>query len=71
MAPKGFPKDWPYIDYLKVKDFGTMMPVDDDYFISPGLEDRLRPVIAQAARLNDFINFTVDEFEGSQPEDEE
>lgn len=63
MAPKGFPKDWPYIEYLKPKDFGTLMHVDDDFYSSPDLLERLRPIIAQIKRLNDFINYTVDEFE--------
>ena len=65
MAPKGFPKDWEYIEYLKPKDFGVMMPVDDEYLQAPDVIDRLRPVIAQIKRLNDFINYTVDEFESN------
>ncbi len=64
MAPKGFPKDWEHIDYLKVKDFGTLMPVADNYLTSTGLAERLRPAIAQMKRLNDFINYAIDDYEG-------
>lgn len=61
-APKGFPKEWPYIEYLKPRNFGTEMPVSDDFFDSDGLEERLRPIIAQMKRLNDFVNYSVDNF---------
>lgn len=60
-APKGFPKDWKHIDLLRPKDFSVMMRVDDDFFLPAGLEERLRPIIPQMKRFNDFINFTIDE----------
>ena len=62
-APKGFPKDWEYIDYLKPREFGAMASVDDDFYSAPKLIDRLRPVVAQMKRLNDFVNYTVDIYE--------
>lgn len=65
-APKGFPKDWPHIDCLKCKDFGVIMTVEEDFLTSPGAADRLRPILRCIKRLNDFINYTVDEFEGNQ-----
>ena len=63
VAPRGFPKDWPHIDHLKTRDYGTMLPVADDFLTSPGLDERLRPILRQMKRLNDFINYTVDEHE--------
>ncbi|MDE7510052.1 MAG: DUF2461 domain-containing protein [Muribaculaceae bacterium] len=63
LPPKGFPKDWEHIEYLKPKDFGTFMSVDDDFLTSPDAIDRLRPIVAQIKRLNDFINYTIDEYE--------
>lgn len=64
-APKGFPKDWEFIEYLKPKDYGTLMSVDDDFLTSPDTIDRLRPIVKQIKRLNDFINYTVDEYEAN------
>lgn len=61
-APKGFPKDWEYIEYLKPRTYCTETKLDDDFFDSPGFADRLRPMIAQGKRFNDFINYTVEEF---------
>lgn len=63
MAPKGFPKDWEYIEYLKPKDFGTLMQVEDDFMTAPEAIESIRPIVAQIKRLNDFINYTVDEYE--------
>lgn len=61
-APKGFPKDWKYIDWLKPREFGAVMNVDDDFFVNPDLAEKIRPIVVQMKRLNDFINYSVDEY---------
>ncbi len=63
-APKGFPKDWEHIDLLRPKDFCVFMNVDDDFFDARDRTGRLRPIIAQMKRFNDFINYAIDESEG-------
>lgn len=64
-APAGFPKDWEHIDLLKPRSFGALSMVPDTFYAeSDTLADRLRPIIRQMKRLNDFVNYTVDEFEG-------
>lgn len=63
-APKGFPKDWEHIDLLKPKDFGVYMRVDDGFFEGKDRAERLRPIIAQMKRFNDFVNYAIDEAEG-------
>lgn len=64
MAPKGFPKDWEYIDLLKPREFGVVMNVEDEFYEDiENLPDKLRPIIRQMKRLNDFINYTIDDFE--------
>lgn len=64
-APAGFPKDWEHIDLLKPRYFGTEMHVPDSFFKdTKTLAERLRPVIRQMKRLNDFVNYSVDIFEG-------
>lgn len=67
VAPRGFPRDWPHIEHLKTRDYGTLLRVADDYLTLPGVEERLRPVLRQIKRLNDFINYTIDEHEASAP----
>lgn len=60
-APKGFPKDWEYIDLLKPRSFGSMIEVPDSFYTeSDTLADRLRPMIRQMKRYNDFINYVFD-----------
>lgn len=62
-APQGFPKDWEHIELLRPKDYGVAMDVADEFYTAPGLADRLRPIIAQIKRFNDFINYTIDDFD--------
>lgn len=64
-APKGFPKDWEYIDLLKPRSFGAYAMEKDSFFTKDGLADTLRPIIRQMKRLNDFVNYTVDDFESA------
>lgn len=70
-APKGFPKDWEYIQYLRPRDFVISMKVKDDFFDRPDAMKKLAPVLAQAARFIRFINFAITEAEAdmatSQP----
>lgn len=64
-APVGFPKDWEHIDLLKPRSFGATMQVSDSFFSqSETLAGRLRPILKQMKRLNDFVNYTVDIYEG-------
>lgn len=60
-APKGFSRDWEYIDYVRPKDFGVLMPLDDSFFDSNDFTEKLIPMLTQIKRLNDFINFSLTE----------
>ena len=62
-APKGFPKDWEFIDYLKPKDFCCSCPISDKTMLSPKLLKTLEPIYRRAKRYNDFINYAIDDFE--------
>jgi uncharacterized protein (TIGR02453 family) len=63
VAPKGFPKDFEYIDYLKCKDFSVCMPVEESFFYDEKLLDKLDSIFKQMKRYNDFINDTIDDME--------
>lgn len=62
-APKGFPKDFPYMDYLKCKDFDCCMKVADNFFYDEKLLDNLDKIFRQMKRLNDFVNLVIDDME--------
>ena len=62
-APKGFPKDFEYIDYLKCKDYTCAYMVPDAFFLAPDLLDKVEDVFKQLKRFADFTNFTIDDFE--------
>lgn len=62
-APKGFPKDFKYIDYLKCKEFVCSYSVPDSFFSSPDALDNIEAAFRQFKRFSDFINFTIDDFE--------
>ena len=62
-APKGFPKDFPYMDYLKPKDYTFCEYVPDDFFDQPDFLDKAEKMFRQMKRLNDFLDYTIDDFE--------
>lgn len=65
-APKGFPKDFAYMDYLKCKEFSCTCHVADDFFVSPTLLDNVEDIFSQLKRFGNFTNYTVDDFEYSE-----
>lgn len=60
-APKGFDKDWEYIEYVKPKDFDVVMNLPDKFFFKKDFIKQLLPPITQIKRLNDFVNFAITE----------
>lgn len=64
-APRDFPKDYEYIDYIKPKDFSCSYRVDDSFFLdnSETLMDRIEAVFKVAKPFVDFTNCTIDDYE--------
>lgn len=63
-APKGFPKDWEYIDYIRPKEFvACSKNFDKRFMTSPRLAEKLLPYMRQGEKFNRFINFTVEDFD--------
>lgn len=58
-APKGFPKDWPYIAYLRPRDFCVSHLVPDSYMKEKDLPEKILPVFRQIQRFNDFMNYSI------------
>lgn len=62
-APKGFPKEFQYIDYLKCKEYTCSYNVPDAFFLAPDLLDRTEDAFRQFKRFSDFLNYTIDDLE--------
>lgn len=60
-APKGFPKDWPFIDYLKPRIYGASSPIDETIFKSDNWIANLDGRLAVGAQFNRFCNYFVGE----------
>lgn len=58
--PRGFPADWPYIDYIRPRDFFATGNLPDDFITAPDLADRLMPYLRQAYRFISFHNYSID-----------
>lgn len=69
-APKGFDRDWPWLDYVRPRDFVAASPLPDAFFENSGEpETALLPYFRQIRRFNDFINYTIERFlPGAEPE---
>jgi uncharacterized protein (TIGR02453 family) len=59
--PKGFPKDWEYIDLLKPRNFAFGHQIDPKEITSPDLLDNLVERYKVIYPLNHFINSAIEE----------
>lgn len=62
-APKGYPKEWEYMAYIRPRDFVASCHVSDSFFEKRGLRERVLPMAQQMKRFNDFINYSIEPFE--------
>lgn len=62
-VPKGFPKDFPYADYLKCKDYTVTCAVPDSFYDNPDFLDEIEKIFRQLKRFADFTNYTIDDLE--------
>ncbi|MCI1741319.1 MAG: DUF2461 domain-containing protein [Prevotella sp.] len=62
-APKGFPKDYPFIQYLRMKDFATWIRVDDDFFEGDQWLDKIVEIFKVGKPMMDFLNEVIDDYE--------
>lgn len=58
--PKGFPNDAPYSEYLRLKYFCLMHPVDTDFICAPNLAQRLAKLFQTTKPFIDYVNRAVD-----------
>jgi uncharacterized protein (TIGR02453 family) len=62
-APKGFPKDFPYIDYLKYKSYTVIKSEPDSLYHKADFIKEVRDVFTAMAPFNFFLNRAVEEVE--------
>ena len=60
-VPRGFPKDFPDAELLKLKHYLVEYKFDDDFVGSDNFIQRVAEVAKCAHPLNVFLNYTVDE----------
>lgn len=64
-APKGFPKDWEYIDLIKPRHFTAECKLTDKEIQSKNMIDNVTEGFKAMKPLLDFLNYTVDEIYGN------
>lgn len=62
-CPKGFPKDYPFMDYLRMKSYVAWQRKPDDFFQGDAWLDELARLMKLAKPMMDFINSVVDDYE--------
>lgn len=62
-CPTGFPADYPYIQYLRLKDYAVWIRVPDDYFASARWTENMAQVFEIAKPMMDFMNDVIDDYE--------
>lgn len=62
-APKDFPRDYPFLEYLKMKDYTAWRAVPDDYFEGDGWEADLTRCLKIGKPMMDMLNAVVDDYE--------
>ncbi|HEY9550801.1 MAG TPA: DUF2461 domain-containing protein [Prevotella sp.] len=62
-APKDFPRDYEFINYLKMKDYACWHVVADDFFEGDGWLDKMVDMFKAAKPMMDFTNSVIDDYE--------
>jgi len=62
-CPSGFPKDWEYVKYLRLKDYCCWHHVEDDFFEGDAWLGEMEKIFRAGKPMMDFINAVVDDYE--------
>ena len=60
-APKGFDRDWEYLDYVRPREFGVTLRLPDKFFDKGNYMTKLLPALKQMKLYVDFLNYTLTE----------
>ena len=62
-SPAGFPRDYEFIDYLRMKDYCCWRAVPDSFYQGDDWLDEMVKVFQAGKPMTDFINSVVDDYE--------
>lgn len=62
-APSGFPRDYEFIQYLRMKDYCCWHGVSDSFFEGDGWLDGIVDILKVGKPMMDFINSVIDDYE--------
>jgi uncharacterized protein (TIGR02453 family) len=62
-APRGFPKDFPEMDYLKYKSYTVLKSEPDSVYQKTDFIEEVKSVFQAMAPFNNFLNHAVEEVE--------
>ncbi|MCM1020660.1 MAG: DUF2461 domain-containing protein [Muribaculum sp.] len=60
-APKGWPKDHPQIELLRMKDYGKVHHLSTDFFYNPQWPEEAARLFSYLKPFVDFLNYSIDE----------
>lgn len=62
-CPSGFPRDWEYVEYLRLKNYCCWHHVSDGFFEGDGWLDEMERIFLAAKPMQDFVNSVIDDYE--------
>lgn len=62
-CPVGFPRDFEFADYLRMKDYCCWKRVPDNFFEGDGWYDEMARILKIGKPMMDFINNVIDDYE--------
>lgn len=62
-APSGFPRDYEFIQYLRMKDYCCWTAVPDTFFSKSTWLDEMSDILAVGKPMMDFVNSVIDDYE--------
>lgn len=62
-CPSGFPRDYEFIQYLRMKDYCCWMRVDEGFFDRDGWQEDMSRIFETGKPMMDFINAVIDDYE--------
>lgn len=62
-CPSGFPKDWPHVNYLCLKDYCAWHAVSNSFFEGDDWLDEMERIFRAAKPMMDFMNSVIDDYE--------
>ena len=62
-CPSGFPRDYEYIQYLRMKDYCCWKRVPNDFFDGEEWYDEAMKIFKTAKPMMDFMNSVIDDYE--------